>query len=247
MSALLRLPGNMIFHTCACVFRNRHSYGAPFPARQRSNLHVPPARHHDGLARNVGEQRTGHSQNATRRFRRRARPTQRDIGIRGRPVSFGRATTTLRDAQRDLFAPGSLHKPALLLGRSQPCGDVTKSDGIGPHAKLGTPLLRNGLGEARDAGLGERVVDLAHVAVHARGGRDVDDAARLAVLDAEVGRRGAHEVEGRGAVQRDDGVPLLVGHLVDHAVPGVAGVVDNDVDLAVAEGGGLGDELLDVL
>ncbi|MNT51778.1 hypothetical protein D3C72_1887640 [compost metagenome] len=28
----------------------------------------------------------------------------------------------------------------------------------------------------------------------------------------------------------DDGVPLLVGHLLDDVVPGVAGVVDDDVD-----------------
>ncbi|MOA20137.1 hypothetical protein D3C78_1405620 [compost metagenome] len=31
-----------------------------------------------------------------------------------------------------------------------------------------------------------------------------------------------------------DGVPLLVGHLLDHVVPGVAGVVDDDVDAAEA-------------
>ncbi|MCY1455343.1 hypothetical protein D9M71_724720 [compost metagenome] len=30
----------------------------------------------------------------------------------------------------------------------------------------------------------------------------------------------------------EDGVPLLVAHLLDHIVPGVAGVVDDDVDAA---------------
>ena len=47
-------------------------------------------------------------------------------------------------------------------------------------------------------------------------------------------------------MQVHDGVPLLVRHLVDHAVPRVARVVDDDVDLAVAEVGGFLDERLDV-
>lgn len=42
------------------------------------------------------------------------------------------------------------------------------------------------------------------------GGGDIHDTAGLAVLDAEVGRRGADEFEGLGVVERDDGVPLLV-------------------------------------
>ncbi|KAJ3474285.1 hypothetical protein NLG97_g9913 [Lecanicillium saksenae] len=50
----------------------------------------------------------------------------------------------------------------------------------------------------------------------------------------------------RFSPSRDDGLPLLVRHLVDDAVPGVAGVVDDDVDLAVAKLGGLVDEQLDV-
>lgn len=50
------------------------------------------------------------------------------------------------------------------------------------------------------------------------GGRgNVDDAAWLAVLDTEVRSSCADELEGCRAVQRDDGVPLLVGDLVDHA------------------------------
>jgi hypothetical protein len=44
----------------------------------------------------------------------------------------------------------------------------------------------------------------------------------------------------------DNGMPLLVRHLVDDAVPRVPGVVDDDVDLAVAELCGFGNERFDV-
>ena len=152
-----------------------------------------------------------------------------------------------RNAQGNLLTLGPGGKGAVLLGRGQPGEDVAKGDGVGPDAELRAPLLGDGLGEAGDAGLGQGVVELAGVAVDARGGGDVDDGAGLAVADAEVGGGGADEVEGGGAVEGDDGVPLGVGHLVDDAVPGVARVVDDDVDLAVAEGGRLLDELGDVL
>lgn len=39
---------------------------------------------------------------------------------------------------------------------------------------------------------------------------------------------------------------MLVRHLVDHAVPCISRIVDDDVDLAVSELGGLFDERLDV-
>ena len=45
---------------------------------------------------------------------------------------------------------------------------------------------------------------------------------------------GAQDAERRRQVNVEDGVPLLVAHLLDDAVPGVAGVVDHD--MAVAEG-----------
>jgi hypothetical protein len=47
-------------------------------------------------------------------------------------------------------------------------------------------------------------------------------------------------------MQVDNGVPLLVRHLVDHAVPCVARVVNDDVDLAVAKLRSLLNERLDV-
>ncbi|MCY1418738.1 hypothetical protein D9M71_343060 [compost metagenome] len=44
----------------------------------------------------------------------------------------------------------------------------------------------------------------------------------------------------------DDGVPLLVRHLLDHVVPGVAGVVDDDVDAAVVLDSGLDEAIGEV-
>lgn len=208
-------------------------------------LHVAAARHHDGLTSHVRKQRAGDGQNTARRLRRRASPSQGNVARRRRGARPG-ALLLLRDAQRNLGAAGPFDKGALLLGRRQPRRNVAKGDGVGADAERGAPFLGDGLGEARHAGLGQGVVDLARVAVDARRRRDVDDGAGLAVLDAEVGGRGADNVEGRGGVQRDDGLPLLVRHLVDDAVPRVAGVVDNDVDLAVAKLGGLVDEQLDV-
>ena len=70
-----------------------------------------------------------------------------------------------------------------------------------------------------------------------RAGRagDVDDTSWLPVFDTEVGGQLAHEAERSGVVYGEDGVPLLIRHLVDHAVPRETRVVDEDVDLAIAE------------
>jgi hypothetical protein len=48
-------------------------------------------------------------------------------------------------------------------------------------------------------------------------------------------------------VKVDNRVPLLVRHLVDDAVPCVASVVDDDVNLAVAKLCGFLDKCLDVV
>jgi hypothetical protein len=46
-------------------------------------------------------------------------------------------------------------------------------------------------------------------------------------------RRGStQDPEGHDRVDVEHRLELVVGHLVSHAVPGVAGVVDDDVDLA---------------
>lgn len=90
---------------------------------------------------------------------------------------------------------------------------MTEGDRVSPDAVCRAPFFRNGLGETCDTGLGESVVGLSGVSVYARGAGDVDDGAGLAVLDAEVGCGGTDELEGGGAVEREDCVPLLVGRL----------------------------------
>lgn len=64
---------------------------------------------------------------------------------------------------------------------------------------------------------------------------DIDNIPRLSVLNPKVRRCRPHNLERRGAVKIDDSMPLLVRHLVDYAVPCVARIVNNDVDLAVTE------------
>ena len=58
--------------------------------------------------------------------------------------------------------------------------------------------------------------------------------ALLLDLLAEMLLEGAQDAERRGEMDVEDGVPLLVAHLLDDRVPGVAGVVHHD--MAVAEG-----------
>ena len=105
---------------------------------------------------------------------------------------------------------------------------------------VAAPLFGHGAGQPVDARLGRRVVGLACVAVHARGGRDVDHFAVLGRtgfgfffggLADEVGGR-TQDAERRGQVHSEHGFPLLVAHLLQHVVPGVTGVVDDDVDAA---------------
>ena len=106
-----------------------------------------------------------------------------------------------------------------------------------PFARV---LQRQRLGEADDAGLGGRVVDLAHLALLAVDRGDVDDAAGIAVAHAldHRPRHGEHRIE-VGAHHRR---PLVEGHLVEHAVARDAGIVDEDVDRPE-----LGLDLLDAL
>ncbi|MCY1438861.1 hypothetical protein D9M71_550770 [compost metagenome] len=54
------------------------------------------------------------------------------------------------------------------------------------------------------------------------------------------------DAERRGQVAVDNGVPLLVGHLLDDVVPGVAGVVDDDVDATIVLHGGLDETVSEV-
>src|SRR3546814_16379323 len=85
-------------------------------------------------------------------------------------------------------------------------------------------------------------MDLPRIAVRARHGRNVDD---LADYLASFGRLlfrhraprlggGAQDAERRGYVDVEHCFELFVGLLLDHAVAGVAGVVDDDVEPAEA-------------
>lgn len=148
--------------------------------------------------------------------------------------------------KRNLLTIWPRDKRTLLLSLGKPREDMTKRNGVGPHAESGTPLFGDRLGQARHSGLRDSIVRLSRVPVNARRTRDIDNRPGLAVLDAEVRGGGAAQLEGCFCVQVHNGVPLLVAHFVNHAVVRVAGVVDNDVDLAAAECGGLADQLLDV-
>lgn len=126
-----------------------------------------------------------------------------------------RSALLTRYPQRNPRAIRQRNKRALLLRLRQSRLDVPERDGVDADAELGAPFLRDGLGHAVDAGFGEGVVDLAGVAVDAGRRADVDDVAGLAVFDAEVGGRGADELEGGSAVEGDDGFPLFVCCLRD--------------------------------
>jgi hypothetical protein len=54
---------------------------------------------------------------------------------------------------------------------------------------------------------------LTGISVEARGAGDVDDVTGFVVAEAKVWGGGADELEGSGAVEGYDGVPLLVGGL----------------------------------
>ena len=103
-----------------------------------------------------------------------------------------------------------------------------------PHS-LASVLVR-----PDDRGLAGRVVGLAGVAHRARDRGHVDDLAEdLATLLAlglgrlaQVRRGGADDPERHDRVDVEHPLVRVVGHLVDRRVDRVAGVVDDDVDLA---------------
>lgn len=159
------------------------------------------------------------------------------------------------------------NKRTLLLRLRQTRGNVTKRDSVGSDTELWSPLLGDGLGEAYNTCLAYSIVGLSGVAVHSGGGRDVDDVAGLAILDAEVGGGSPDELEGGGVVDSEHGLPLLVGdlvhvstclwlllpsvyvapggacysrtYLVDNSVPSETSVVDDNMDLAISKLGRL--------
>src|SRR6266851_4111696 len=121
-------------------------------------------------------------------------------------------------------------------------GDVARGDRVDGQpdpvpgrtlrpAELEDNLASQGLGQPEQAGLGRGVVDLADVAGLADDRGHVDDPAG-AVLDHVLDRGLGHE-EGAGQVDRDDLLPVLVGHLGHGPVDGDPGVVHQDVEPAV--------------
>ena len=85
------------------------------------------------------------------------------------------------------------------------------------------------LDQADHSGLRRRVVGLAGIAGHADDRGDRDDPAE-ALAHHQLGR-GAGETEGRGQVDLDDVVPVLVTQLHEQVVARDAGVGDQDIDL----------------
>lgn len=178
----------------------------------RTFLHIPSASNHDGLATDISEKRTGHSQDGAGTLRWATWPPQWDIGVCDRSVLWWLSHTG--DTDGNLLSVRGGNKLSLLLCLGQTSGDVTESDGVGADAECWTPLLGDDLGEADNTGLANSVVGLSGVTVDTGGGGDVDDVAGLAVLDAEEGSGSADELEGGGVVDGEHGLPLLVGHLV---------------------------------
>src|SRR5262249_27522927 len=116
-----------------------------------------------------------------------------------------------------LFGNGGDHVGVDVAGRDAIHGDA-----------LARALLRQRFREADHAGFRRGIVHLAGLAFLTVDRADVDDAApapRAHALDHL-----ARHVETRIHVDADHVVPLLVAHLVEEAVAGDAGVVDEHVD-----------------
>ncbi len=121
-------------------------------------------------------------------------------------------------------------------------GAGARADRVGADADA-RQTAGGGQGQRGDAGLGGGVVGLPRRAAEERLGGGVDDAAvdrraGLLRLAAPVRRRVAAQQEVAAQVDRDHGVPLLVGHVEEHPVTRHAGVVDDDVEPAVPVDGG---------
>ena len=113
----------------------------------------------------------------------------------------------------------------------EPGIDVSESNSVRSNTKLRTPFLRHRLGQACDSGLCQTIVRLASVPVRARSAANIDDASGLSILDSEVWRSRPYQPEGSSCVYCKNSVPLLVRHLVDNTIPGIARIVYDVVDL----------------
>src|SRR5262245_12687983 len=105
--------------------------------------------------------------------------------------------------------------------------DVSRTNRI--HRNAGaSPFLRKGLGEAKFARLGGRIIGLARLPLLAIDRGDVDDTAKLALTHA-LDERAAH-VEQRTEICVYHRRPLLGLHAVKHGIARDAGIVNKHLD-----------------
>ena len=176
-------------------------------ARSENKLHGHAAVHRKHLPGEVAAGGPGQEQDGAGHVRGLAQAAQRDL-LQQRRARLG------ADPRRH----GGL--------------DEAGGDGVDGDA-AGRQLPGGGLGEADDAGFARAVVALPGVADQADDGGDVDDAAGL--LLEEAAGEGLGEQEGALEVDVQHRIPVGLAHAHQQAVPGDAGVVDQDVHLA---GGG---------
>src|SRR5207248_2792609 len=100
------------------------------------------------------------------------------------------------------------------------------------------PLLLQLLRQSRNARLRGGVVNLSRVAIHTRNGGDIHHLAwvgpakrRLLSFSrvANEVRCLAQNAERGGSMHIYHGVPLLIGHILNDSIPGIACVIDDDV------------------
>ena len=142
----------------------------------------------------------------------------------------------------------------LVDGLREPCLDVAEHDTVGRDV-VATPLLCEGARDADLRRLPGAVGDLRGGAVETRHRGDVHHLAThraplgfsLALRSgANVRCRGAQQPEGRRGVNLEHLLPLRVHGVLDGGVPDVAGVVDQDVEIAETLQGGAHDGVSEV-
>ena len=137
---------------------------------------------------------------------------------------FGAAEPTHRNARNDLlehvFRNGPHHFSI----------NITGCDGVYCNAKP-CALLRQGLGEAVDAGFRGGIIDLAVLSCLAIDRADVDDPPEF--CRAHGAESDLAKIEARAEVRIHDGIPHVARHLGHDAVARDPGVVDQDFDRPV--------------
>ena len=105
--------------------------------------------------------------------------------------------------------------------------DESRSDAIGPDAAR-AHLLGDGLRQTDKTGLRGGVVALAGIAGNTDDAAHVDNAP--AALTGHHGSHGVYEIECRLEIDVQHRIPLLFAHAEHQAVPGYAGVIDQNID-----------------